>query len=146
MGNLACRRIPVSDVCEIERGRAGRVYPAGTCYVALSATNDIVNQLKEPSEIDGRYAVLAPKDEKDGDYLKVVLDRTFPRWLMAHRTGINLKYEEIASLMVEWHEDADMRQEVVTMTRKFNALIDMEQETIGKLKETKQYLLLRMFV
>lgn len=65
---------------------------------------------------------------------------------MAHRTGINLKYEELASLMVEWHEDADMRQEVVTMTRKFNALIDMEQKTIGELKDTKQYLLLRMLV
>jgi len=39
-----------------------------------------------------------------------------------------------------------MRQEVVTMTRKFNVLIDMEQKTIGELKDTKQYLLLRMFV
>lgn len=146
MGNLAYKLVPVSDVCDIERGRAGKVYQSGTCYVALSATNDTVNQLKEPSEVDGRYAVLVPKDEGDGDYLKVVLDRAFPRWLMAHRTGINLKYEELASLMVEWHEDADMRQEVMTMARKFNVLIDMEQKTIGELKDTKQYLLLRMFV
>ena len=146
MGNLVYRRVPVSDVCEIERGRADRVYPTGTCYVALSATNDNVNQLKEPSEIDGRYAVLVPKDENNGDYLKVVLDRAFPRWLMAHRTGINLKYEELASLMVEWHEDADMRLQVVVMTQKLNALIDMEVKTIDELKDAKQYLLLRMFV
>ena len=79
MGNLDYRRIPVSEVCEIERARAGRVYPSGACYVALSATNDTVNQLHEPSEIDGRYAVLVPNDEGDGEYLKVVLDRTFPR-------------------------------------------------------------------
>lgn len=63
MGNLAYKRVPVSDVCDIERGRTGKVYPSGTCYVALSATNDTVNQLKEPSEVDGRYAVLVPKDE-----------------------------------------------------------------------------------
>ena len=114
--------------------------------MALSATNDTVNQLHEPSEIDGRYAVLVPNDEGDGEYLKVVLDRTFPRWLMAHRAGVNLQSEELATIDVEWHEDANARQQVMAMSRKLNALIDMEQKTIDGLKDSKQYFLIRMFV
>ena len=114
--------------------------------MALSATNDTVNHLHEPYEIDGRYAVLVPNDDGDGEYLKVVLDRAFPRWLMAHRTGINLKYEELATLIVEWHEDTNARQQIVAMSRKLSDLIDMEQKTIDELKDTKKYFLIRMFV
>lgn len=144
MGNLAYRKIFVSDVCEVERARAGRVYPAGTCYVALSATNGTVNQLREPSEIDGRYAALVPRDARDGDYLRVVLERAFPRWLAAHRTGINLKFEELATLTVEWHEDADTRREVTEACQRLDGLARAEEATAASLKDVKQYLLLRM--
>lgn len=145
MGSLAYRRIFVPDVCEVERGQAGRVYPAGTCYVALSATNDTVNQLREPSEIDGRYAALVPRDARDGDYLRVVLERAFSRWLAAHRTGINLKLEELATLAVEWHEDAGTRREVTEACRRLDELARAEEATAAGLSDVKQYLLLRMF-
>ena len=136
MGNLAYRRIFVSDVCEVERARAGMVYPAGTCYVALSATNDTVNQLREPSEIDGRYAAIVPRDARDGDHL---------RWLAAHRTGINLKLEELATLVVDWHEDAGTRREVTEACQRLDGLARAEEATAAGLRDVKQYLLLRMF-
>lgn len=135
----------MSDVCEVERGQAGKVYPAGTCYVALSATNDTVDQLREPSEIDGRYAALVPKDAREGDYIRAVLERAFPRWLAAHRTGINLQFGELATLMVEWHEDADTRREVGAACQKFNGMARAEEATAAGLMDVKQYLLLRMF-
>lgn len=136
---------PITELCEVERAKSGKAYPSGTCYVTLSAANDAVNQLAEDGEIATRYAAIVPRDGTEPDYLKAVLDRAFPRWLEAHRTGINLKFEELPSLMVEWHADADVRREVVEAVRRLDALASMEEQTIGQLKELKSYLLLRMF-
>lgn len=137
---------PINDLCEVERAKSGKPYPPGTCYVTLSAANDTVNQLAEGGEIETRYAAIVPRDGTESDYLKAVLDRAFPRWLEAHRTGINLKFEELPTLMVEWHADPEARREVVEAVRRLDALAEMEERTIKGLQELKGYLLLRMFV
>ena len=145
MGDLSWRRVPVTDLCEVGRARAGVTYPAGTLYVALSATNDTVGQLGEPSEINGRYAVMVPHDLRWAPYLKVVLDRAFPHWLLSHRTGINLKAEELCTLSVEWHEDDAVRDEISEACARLDALARAEKETIGGLRDLKRYMLIRMF-
>lgn len=138
--------IPITELCEVERAKSGKRYPSGTCYVTLSAANDNVNQLTEDGEIETRYAAIVPRAGTEPDYIKVVLDRAFPRWLEAHRTGINLKFEELPTLVVEWHADPDARREAVEAVRRLDALASMEEETIRQLQELKSYLLLRMFV
>lgn len=142
---IAVPVVSVHDVCEVERARAGKMYPAGTCYVALSATNDIVNQLAEDSEVETRYAVIVPRDASSAAYLKVVLERAFPRFLMSHRTGVNLKFEELAQLEIEWHDDERERAAIVNQCAKLDELTRMERQTINELRELKQYMLLRMF-
>lgn len=137
---------PIADVCEVERAKAGKQYPAGSCFVALSATNDAVNQLRETAEIETRYAVLVPRDGVDPRYLKVVLDRAFPRFLESHRTGVNLKFDEVFSLYIEWHESEQMRAQVVKTCQIADELADLESKTISGLKELKQYGLIRMFL
>ena len=139
------RRVPITELCAVERAVNGKTYPKGTCYVTLSAAHDTVMQLAEDGPIESRYAALIPKDDLDHKYLKVVLDRAFPRWLMAHRTGINLQYRELGSLTVEWHDRSEDRRQVVDAVEQVNTLIEGEGETVKQLKELKQYLLLRMF-
>ena len=145
MGDLAHGRVPVAELCEVGRARSGVTYPAGTLLVALSATNETVGQLGEPSEVEGRYAVLVPRDPSWAPYLKVVLDRAFPRWLAAHRTGINLKEAELSTLSVEWHEDGGTRREVCEACARLDALAYAEGETVRRLKDLKSFLLVRMF-
>ena len=143
---MTVRTAPITELCEVERAKADRTYPSGTCYVTLSAAHDTVMQIDKDEPIETRYAALVPREDVDADYLKVVLDRAFPRWLAAHRTGINLQFGELSTLTVEWHDSPDARREVVSTVRRLDELADMERRTIEGLKETKQYLLLRMFV
>lgn len=146
MAIMTSRLIPITDVCCVERARDGKMYPAGTCYVTLSAAHDTVFRLTEDGTIEPRYAALVPRDMANADYIKVVLDRAFPRWLESHRTGINLKFDELASLFVEWHDDRKQRCEVVEASRRMDELMVAERRTIDGLKELKNYMLVRMFV
>lgn len=146
MADMTTKLVPVTDVCEVERAKGGKTYPAGTCYVTLSAAHDTVLRLSEDGPIETRYAAIVPRDAADADYLKVVLDRAFPRWLESHRTGINLKFEELPSLCVEWHNDQERRSEVVEASRRIDELVEAESRTIEGLKGLKSYMLLRMFV
>lgn len=96
--------------------------------------------------IESRYAALIPRDGAETDYIKVVLDRAFPRWLESHRTGINLKFEELATLYVEWHDNRKQRREVVEASRRMDELMEAERKTVEGLKGLKSYMLLRMFI
>lgn len=138
-------RVPISRLCTVERAVSGKTYPKGTCYVTLSAAHDTVMQLAEDGPIDSRYAALTPLKNVDSDYLKIVLDRAFPRWLMAHRTGINLQFAELSTLTVEWHERKKDRRAVVENTRMVDKLLANESQTIDELKKLKSFALIRMF-
>ena len=146
MATMTARLVPITDVCEVERAKGGKTYPAGTCYVTLSAAHDTVLRLSEDGMIESRYAALIPRDGAEADYIKVVLDRAFPRWLESHRTTINLKFEELATLYVEWHDDRKQRREVVEASRRMDELMEAERKTIEGLKCLKSYMLLRMFI
>ena len=145
MADMTTRMVPVTELCDVERARADRTYPAGTCYVTLSAAHDTVMQISEDGHIETRYAAIVPRVGVDAEYLKVVLDRTFPRWLAAHHTGINLQFGELSTLCVEWHDSEEMRNAVVEATNRMNELLEAESRTIDGLKDLKQYLLVRMF-
>lgn len=146
MATMTARLVPITDVCEVERAKEGKTYPAGTCYVTLSAAHDTVLCLSEDGMIESRYAALIPRDGAETDYIKVVLDRAFPRWLESHRTGINLKFEELATLYVEWHDSRKQRREVVEASRRMDELMEAERKTVEGLKGLKSYMLLRMFI
>lgn len=146
MATMTVRLVPITDVCEVERAREGKTYPAGTCYVTLSAAHDTVLCLSEDGMIESRYAALIPRDGAETDYIKVVLDRAFPRWLESHRTGINLKFEELAALYVEWHDNRKQRREVVEASKRMDELMEAERKTVEGLKGLKSYMLLRMFI
>lgn len=146
MATMTARLVPITDVCEVERAKEGKTYPAGTCYVTLSAAHDTVLRLSEDGMIESRYAALIPRDGAEADYIKVVLDRAFPRWLESHRTGINLKFEELATLYVEWHDNRKQRREVVEASRRMDELMEAERKTVEGLKGLKSYMLLRMFI
>lgn len=143
---MTARLVPITDVCEVERAKEGKTYPAGTCYVTLSAAHDTVLCLSEDGMIESRYAALIPRDGVEADYIKVVLDRAFPRWLESHRTGINLKFEELATLYVEWHDNRKQLREVVETSRRMDELMEAERKTVEGLKGLKSYMLLRMFI
>jgi len=143
---MTARLVPIADVCEVERAKEGKTYPAGTCYVTLSAAHDTVLRLSEDGTIESRYAALIPRDGAEADYIKVVLDRAFPRWLESHRTGINLKFEELATLYVEWHDNRKRRREVVEASKRMDELMEAERKTVEGLKGLKGYMLLRMFI
>lgn len=146
MADLTVRVVPISELCDIERARTDKTYPAGTCYVTLSAAHDTVMQIHEDGPIETRYAAIVPRDGVDADYLKIVLDRAFPHWLQSHRTGINLQFGELATLMVEWHDSLETQRDVVNAAKRLDELANMERRTVDSLRELKQYLLLRMFV
>ena len=47
--------------CTLERAQNNKVYPKGTIYTPLSASDGIAYQLQEDGYISDRYAVFIPK-------------------------------------------------------------------------------------
>ena len=72
--NMQCEKITIIDICNVERAIPGKIYKAGSCYIKLSAVDEFVGQLKEPGEIDSRYAVLEPKKELNTAVLLITHD------------------------------------------------------------------------
>lgn len=144
--SLDHRLVPVTELCDVERAKAGKTYPAGTCYVTLSGTNDTVMRLTEAGEIETRYAAIVPHDDTDHAYLFAVLQMAFPRWFTAHRTGINLQFKELSTLKVEWHTDEATRRMLDAKCSDLDREAEQIERKIAALEELKRYLTGKMFV
>lgn len=135
MNLSAWRYKNIYDLCTVERAVSGKTYKAGTCYVKLSAVDESVGQIKEPGEIANRYAAMEPKDEvEDMDYLRIVIEKSFPGFLYRYRTTINLQFDTLKCFKVPWHTEPEARRYIVYSFRR----IDREQEALARLIDTEK--------
>ena len=59
--------------CTLERAQNNKVYPNGTIYTALSASDGIAYQLQKDGYISDRYAVFIPKTKYINVFYEIFL-------------------------------------------------------------------------
>lgn len=139
------RVINITEACDFERAIDKKIYPAGSCYIKLSAVDEFVGQIDEPGYIDSRYCVFIPKDGVNTDYLFIAISRSFPKFLCKYRTTINLQIDVVSKFELDWHEEKEAQSYIVKAMKKIQKEIELTEMQIEREKNQKKYYLNNMF-
>lgn len=139
--NLHDRRsVRLLDVATIERAKAGKTYPAGSTIVQVSATEGQARYLAEPSEVEGKYAVIEPTDRRVyPPYLFFVIERELPRFLHTYQTTLNIQMEAFDHMVLDMHADYGTQRAIVELFVLVDGRIEQEARTIERLKDLKTW-------
>lgn len=138
-------KVNIFDVADIERALQGKIYPAGSTLIALSATRGQVEYMPEAGYVETRYAVVVPKVVCVPYYLFLVIQEAFPEYLSKYMTGINLQFDNLKYLEVEWHKDVEAQAYISEMMRQADDAVDKVQQEIERLEDMKKFFLDRLF-
>lgn len=78
---MTIRRCKLTEIAQIERGTPGKIYPAGTVYIQVSASNGQVGMTKTPQAIEARYAAIIPQINLIPAYFKIAVERAVPEFM-----------------------------------------------------------------
>lgn len=145
--NLHARHtVKLTDIATIERAKAGKTYPAGSTIVQVSATRGQARYLAEPSEVEGKYAVIEPADKRVyPPYLFFVIERELPRFLHTYQTTINIQMEVFDHMTLDMHADYETQRAITELFELVDGRIEQEARTIERLKDLKLWHLDTMF-
>ena len=138
--------VPYTEWCTYERGVAGKIYKAGSCYVALSATSLKVNQIKEDSVLNdaSRWCVFIPKKYPTIFY-EILSSIAWPMLYASCNQGINFKFEHIKFLEFPKVDQSCLEEIEQSLVDCNKAIVQVERE-IEETKNMKSFFLQKMFV
>ena len=137
--------INITEVCDFERAIDKKIYPAGSCYIKLSAVDEFVGQIDESGHIDSRYCVFIPKGDINTDYLFIAISRNFPKFLCKYRTTINLQIDVVSKFELDWHEEKEAQRYIVKAMKQIQREIELTEMQIEYEKNQKKYYLGNLF-
>ena len=138
------KEIKLTDIADIERAKKGKMYDAGCVIIQVSATDGQIYVLNEIQEVETKYAVIIPKIDVNGFYLKIAIEKELPKFLHQNQTGMNLQMDSFNVLKIKLHnrETQDYLEQIL---KKYDDGLEKEREIIDELKDMKKYYLANMF-
>lgn len=97
--------IKVGDVAYVERAKSGKIYPAGTVVVQMSATRGQIGMLTSTGKVAPQYACIYGVRGYTQPYLKLLMQHNAPRYFARVQEGLNLKLEDIEGFPLEHKPD-----------------------------------------
>lgn len=138
--------VNIYDIADIERAVKGKIYPAGCTLIPLSAATSTPNKyMKEPGDVETRYAVAIPKDGVNSKYLFIAIERAYERFKYRYMTTINMQFGQLKHLELDYHEDGKVQDEIVRMVEEAERLERKEQAIVEHLQAQKKYFMGTMF-
>lgn len=129
-----------------ERAKKGKIYPAGSICLQVSATRGQLVYLDSAQEVDSRYAVIAPERNRVRPYyLYCIMELQLPEFLASHQTGLNIRPEILEEFKIRWHPDPADQQEAEAEQRAMDEAVRKEAEALDQIKKLKEYFLDRCF-
>ena len=139
-------RLPILEICDFERVKNGKVYPAGTVYIQLSATDGVVRYLYEDKPLEAKYGVFIPKTDKlPSRYLFYVLGYEMPNFLARYQAGMNINPDIFRHLKINIFEDAAIAGKVAAMLDNVEGYYKREEHEKEGWQEFKKFHLDGMF-
>ena len=138
------KEVKLIDIADIERAKKGKMYDAGCVIIQVSATDGQIYVLDEIQEVETKYAVIIPKIDVNGFYLKIAIEKELPKFLHQNQTGMNLQMDSFNVLKIKLHnrETQDYLEHIL---KKYDDGLEKEREMIEELKDMKKYYLVNMF-
>lgn len=131
--------------CDYERGVADKIYPAGSVYIALSASSNRCTVLAEAAAIAdaSRWAVFIPKHHPHL-FAELFSSYAWPLLYARANQGINFKYEDLKNLVFP-KMDNDRLDEMDSILEMLDKQIAEEELKLNQFKRMKDFFQDRMF-
>lgn len=144
-----CRSVLLPEIADVERAVKGKIYPAQTIYIQVSACRKSGKEQwyisKEAGEIENKFAVLVPRTDFDPYYLRIALERSAPEFMHKYvGTNINIQMDAFQRYEFDYHEDKQTQKLIAAFAKKADRGIESEKKTIDTLRELKRYMLGKM--
>lgn len=137
--------VKLEDVAEYARAKQGKVYPAGTTTLQISATRGDIGFLFEPGYIHTKNVAIIPQTGIDPLYFNIAMQRNINLFMHKYATGINIQEHEVGKFPIYLH-DYETQKAIVAMFRQLEYEMAVERDTVNALKDLKNNMLNNMFV
>ena len=137
--------VKLEDVAEYARAKQGKVYPAGTTTLQISATRGDIGFLFEPGYIHTKNVAIIPQTGIDPLYFNIAMQRNIDLFMHKYATGINIQEHEVGKFPIYLH-DYETQKSIVLMFRQLEHEMEVERNTVNALKDLKSNMLKNMFV
>ena len=134
------------DIADIERARNGQIYPKGTVFIQVSATNGQIKMLDQAGPIETKYATIIPKQYIYPPYFKLALERMVPEFLSRYKSTLNIQMDDFKFFEVYIHEDPKRQIEIAQLMEQCDKAEETEQAIVDVLMEIKRLALSKMFM
>lgn len=145
------KTVKLTDIAEIERCRSGVKYPAGTCYIQVSACakNSVEKWhiTDKDTELPGKYAAVLPKVPAVPEYLREVLEYSADEFFCRYvGSNINIQMDMFKDYTLLFHENTDDQRACVEMLASITQDIENEEKEVMLWENLKQYFIANLFV
>ncbi len=137
--------VKLEDVAEYARAKQGKLYPAGTTTLQISATRGDIGFLFEPGYIHTKNVAIIPQTGIDPLYFNIAMQRNIDLFMHKYATGINIQEHEVGKFPIYLH-DYETQKAIVLMFRQLEHEMAVERDTVNALKDLKSNMLKNMFV
>lgn len=137
--------VKLEDVAEYARAKQGKVYPAGTTTLQISATRGDIGFLFEPGYIHTKNVAIIPQTGIDPLYFNIAMQRNIDLFMHKYATGINIQEHEVGKFPIYLH-DYETQKAIVLMFRQLEHEMAVERDMVNTLKDLKNNMLNNMFV
>lgn len=137
--------VKLEDVAEYARAKQGKVYPAGTTTLQISATRGDIGFLFEPGYIHTKNVAIIPQTGIDPLYFNIAMQRNIDLFMHKYATGINIQEHDVGKFPIYLH-DYETQKAIVLMFRQLEHEMAVERDTVNALKDLKNNMLNNMFV
>ncbi|MYV14850.1 restriction endonuclease subunit S [Ligilactobacillus salivarius] len=137
--------VKLEDVAEYARAKQGKIYPAGTSTLQISATRGGIGFLSEPGYVHTKNVAIIPQAGIDPLYFNIAMQRNIDLFMHKYATGINIQEHEVGKFPIYLH-DYETQKAIVSMFRQLEHEMAVERDTVNALKDLKSNMLKNMFV
>ncbi len=145
------KTVKLTDIADIERGRSGAKYPAGTCYIQVSACakNSVEKWhiTSSDTELPGKYAAVLPKVPVVPQYLREALEYSADEFFCRYvGSNINIQMDMFEGYTLLFHKSTDDQRTCVEMLAPITRDIENEEKEVMLWENLKQYFVASLFV
>lgn len=149
MNQLNLKEVNIYEVCDVERAKKGKCYPAKCTVMGISAcgeTETRIGYYESGGEIPDRYAVLIPKEGIDGEYLHYAAEAAYERFYERFQQTINLPFSAIRQFQTGFHPKKEDRELVLQILRPQTQAIETQEQIQKQWEDLKEILIDKMMV
>lgn len=95
--------VKLEDVAEYARAKKGKVYPAGTSTIQISATRGQIGYLDKLSEVETKYVAIIPQAGINPKYFNIVMQKNVEEFIYKYGSGLNIQEKDVGKFPIQLH-------------------------------------------